>query len=183
MTTLSRRERRLIAVAILVAVVALVIFGLIMPVVDGFADRADARTALLATYARDERAIVQIASVRRAAEAQRTDMARFRLPGVSVTAAGDLLKERLGAAVAATGGDLRSTEDIAATAGTIRVRVDARLTNSQLVALLTGLQRGEPLLVLDNLTVTADQAFQTGRIGPMDVHLEVSGSYPTAAPR
>jgi hypothetical protein len=71
-------------------------------------------------------------------------------------------------------------EDVAATPGTIRVRSEARLTTAQMTALIVALQRSEPLLVIETLTVSADQALQTGRAGPMDVRLEVSGSYPAA---
>lgn len=183
MTRLSLRERRLVAVALLMALLALLLYGVLLPVVDGFAARAEARAALVDAYVRDERAIVQIASARRAAEAQRRDAARFRLAGGNATVAADRLKERVAAAVTATGGDLRSVEDIAASAGTIRVRSDARLTTAQLATLLAALQRGEPLLVFEALVVTADQSLQTGRSAPLDVRLEVSGLYPAATPR
>lgn len=181
MTGLSLRERRLIAVALLLAVLALLLYAVILPIVDGFAARAEARTELLETFARDERAVVQIASTRRAAEAQRGDAARFHLAGASAAVAADLLKERLAAAVTATGGDLRAIEDVAAQPGYIQVRTDARLTPAQLTQLLAGVQRGEPLLIIEDLAVTADDALQTGQSGPMDVRLEVSGSFP--APR
>lgn len=181
MTRLSLRERRLVAIAILVALVAAVVRGLIMPIVDGFATRDADRAALLATWAADERAVVQIASVRRAAEAQRRDAARFRLAGDTALLAADRFKERIGTAITATGGELRSIEDVAARPGMIRVRTDTRLTTGQLVTLLTGLQRGEPLLIVETLNLAADQALQTGRAGPMDVRLEISAPYP--APR
>ncbi|MBC7522393.1 MAG: hypothetical protein H7268_15040, partial [Sandarakinorhabdus sp.] len=128
-------------------------------------------------------AVAQIASTRRAAEAQRRDAGRFHLQGTNAAAAADVLKERVAAAGTASGGDLRSIDEVAAAPGMVRVRVDARLTTSQLAALLTGLQGGEPLLVTENLSVAATQAFQTGRSGPMDVQLEISGSYPAPAPR
>lgn len=183
MTAWSPRERRLVAVALLVALLALLLYGVILPLVDGFGSRAEARAVLLETYARDERAVVQIASVRRAAEAQRRDAARFRLEGDSAVPAADRLKERLAAAITATGGDLRSVEDLAAAKNSIRVRANARLTTAQLAEMLAAVQRGEPLLIVENLNVTADQALQSGRSAPMDVRLEVSGFYPAATPR
>lgn len=179
--TLTLRERRLIAVALLLAALLALLYGLILPVVNGFSARADERAALLERYALDERAVVQMPSARRAALAQRRDMARFRLDGATATLAADALKERLGAAITATGGELRAIEDVAAIPGSVRVRSDARLTTSQMTALVVALQRSEPLLVIETLTVSADQALQTGRSGPMDVRLEVSGLYP--APR
>ncbi len=183
MTALSLRERRLVAVAILFALLAALLYGIILPVVDGFSDRAAARTELLERYARDERAVTQIASTRRAAEGQRGDAARYRLDGTNAALAADGLRTRIGTAVAAAGGELRSAEDVAAAPGFIRVRTDCRVTTGQLSALLAGLQRSAPLLTIETLTVTADQALQTGRAAPMDVRLEISAPYPAAAPR
>ena len=183
MASLSIRERRLVAIAILCGLLALLIYGVVMPVIDGFSDRAARRAALGETYVRDERAVVQLASVRRAAEAQRRDAGRFRLQGASPTLAADALKDRVGAAVIAAGGDLRSVEDVAAAPGFIRVRADARMVNAQLAAFLGAIERSEPLLVVETLTVTADQAFQTGRASPLDIRIEISGSYPAATPR
>jgi general secretion pathway protein M len=180
---LSLRERRLVAVALLMALLALLLYAVILPIINGFSERAATRTTLLQTFERDERAVVQIASTRRAAEAQRQTSARFHLPGGSQAAANDKLKERVAAAIMASGGDLRAIEDVASAAGTIQLRADARLTTEQLAGLLVSLQRGEPLLIIEILSVTATQAFQTGRSGPLDVRLEISGSYPTPAPR
>ncbi|MFZ4689191.1 MAG: type II secretion system protein GspM [Polymorphobacter sp.] len=181
MTGLSLRERRLVAVALLIAALAVLLYVVILPIIDGFMARADERAALLETYERDARAVAQIVSTRRVAEAQQRDAGRFRLAGANAVAAADALKERIAAAVTATGGDLRAIEDSAGNSGTIQVRADARLTNGQLTGLLVGLQRGEPLLVIETLSVTATEAGQTGRSGPMDIRFEVSGSYP--APR
>lgn len=183
MTQLSLRERRLLAMALLMVVLTLLLYGLVMPVIDGFASRADTRAALAQTYERDERAIIQVQSARRAAEAQRRDQNRFRLAGSSQTAAADRLKERLAAAVTASGGSLRSVEDVAAGPGMIRVGVDARLTTAQLATTLATIERGEPLLALESLAVNADQSLQTGRASPLDVRLEASGLYPAATPR
>jgi general secretion pathway protein M len=183
LTQLSLRERRLVAVALLAALLAMVLYAIILPVINGFSDRAAERAALIATFERDERAVVQIDSIRRAAEAQRRDAARYHLQGGSAAVAADLLKERVAAAITASGGDLRAVDDVAAAAGTLQVRADARLTTSQLTAVLASLQAGEPLLVVEKLSVAATQAFQTGRSGPMDVQIETSGSYSTPAPR
>jgi len=181
MTSLSARERRLVAIALLVAVVALLLYLVILPITGGFAARADERAALQETYSRDERAVGQIVSVRRVAEAQKRDAGRFRLAGANSIRATDLLKERVAAAIVASGGDLRAVEDVAAGSGQILIRLDARLTNDQLTGLLFTLQNDEPLLVIETLSVTATEASQTGRSGPMDIRIEVSGSYP--APR
>jgi hypothetical protein len=160
-----------------------VLYAIVLPIVDGFADRSAARAALIESYQDDERAVAGLATLRRAASLQRKDAAVFRLPGATPLAATDALKDRLATAVTGLGGDLRAVEEVVAPAGTIRVRTDARLTTAQLVKLLTQLQNSPPILVIETLTVTADQALQTGRAGPMDVRVEVSAAYSAAAPR
>lgn len=179
-STLTLRERRLIAVALLLGALLLLLYGIILPVIGGFTTRAEDRDALLQRYALDERAVMQMPSALRAAKLQQRDMARFRLTGATATLAADGLKERVGGAITATGGELRVIEDVAASPGTIRIRGDARLTTAQLSNLLVALQKSEPLLIIESLSVSADQALQTGRSGPMDVRLEVSGFYPAA---
>ena len=183
LNSLSIRERRLIAVALLVALLALALYAVVLPLVDGFTDRTAAREALLETYRTDERAVAQLAALRRAADAQRRTVEPYRLTGRTAVIAADQLRERIGGAIVAAGGDLRGVEDVAATPGTIRVRTDARLTTPQLARVVAVLQNSPPLAVIDSLTVTADQALQTGRPGPMDVRLEISAPYPAAAPR
>lgn len=184
MSSLSARERRIVAIGLLVAAIALVWLAIVAPVIDGFAERAAARDELTVRYARDARAVAQVVSVRRAAERQRATRARFVLVAATPLAAGDRLKERLATTVAASGGALRSVEDLAGgSPGQIRARLDARLSPRQLSAVLTRLDAEAPLLVFDSLTVAADQAFATSRAGPMDVRLEVTAAIPAPQPR
>lgn len=178
---LSAREAKLVAVAILLGVLALAWYALVAPVVGGFADRAARRDELRAAYARDTRIAAQIPSIRRAADAQRADLARFVLVPAAGAGPSDLLRDRIAAAVAASGGALRGVEEAAAAPGAVKLRADLQLTTGQLAALLANLQRGAPLLIVDSLTVAADEAFQTNRSANMDVRLEVSAR--TAAPK
>ena len=180
---LSAREARLVAVAILLGLIALVWYGLVAPVVGGFADRAAHRDALRAADARDTRIAAQIPSIRRAAGIQRADMARFVLLPAAGAGPGDVLRDRIAAAVAASGGALRSVEDAAAAPGAVKVRADLQLTTGQLAALLANLQRGAPLLIVESLAVAADEAFQTNRSANMDVRLEVSARAAAPQPR
>lgn len=184
MAGLSLRERRLVAVGLLVAALALAWLLVAAPLIDGFAARAAARDELLLRYARNARIIAQLPSVRRAAEQQRRTQSRFILVAPTPIAAADSLKERLAATVGASGGALRSVEDLAGTTpGQMRVRLDARLSPRQLSTVLTRLETEAPLLLFDSLTVSADQAFATSRAGPMDVRLEITAAIPAPAPR
>lgn len=182
MARLSPRERKLVAVLLLVGALALVWYGLLAPLVGGFTDRAAARRALIESYQRDARAVAQIPSIRRAAEAQRASADRFVITGANP---GDVLRDRVAAAIVAAGGTLKSIEDVAgdSAATMVRVRADGQLTIPQLNALLAGLAQGTPLLVVDTLSVAADEAFQTNRPGQMDVRLEVSARIAAPKPR
>lgn len=181
MTRLSARERRLVAVLLLVAAIALAWFGLVAPVADGFAGRAERRAALRDTYARDERTIGQIPAMSRQADLQRRDRARYLLVAPTPAAAAAVLKERLGGTVAAAGGEVRTVEDVAAPAGRLRARLDARLTLPQLTAVLQRLETAPPLLLVDAMTVATDPGRQAAGPAPMDVRLEIDAATP--APR
>jgi len=184
MARLSLRERRLVAIGILIAVLALVWLVVVAPLLAGFTLRAAEREALLERYERDERIIAQQPSVRRAAVQQRRAAALFVAPSATPLAAADALKERLGAAVTASGGELRSVEDVARSEpAEVGARLTARLSPRQLSDVLSRLQSQPPLLVFDSMIVAADQAFATSRAGPMDVRLEVSAAVPAPQQR
>jgi len=185
MTRLSPRERKLVALLLLVGALFAVWYGVLAPLVGGFVDRAAARQALIESYQRDARAVAQIPSIRRAAEAQRASAEKFVITGANP---GDQLRDRVAAAVVASGGALKTIEDVAGdvsggTPSTVRVRADSQLTIPQLNVLLAGLAQGTPLLVVDALSVAADEAFQTNRPGQMDVRLEVSARIAAPKPR
>lgn len=70
MRTLSPRERKLIAVLILVAAVALVLAGVIGPIVSGFSERAARRDALIQTFHANEQRIASLGALQAEAERQ-----------------------------------------------------------------------------------------------------------------
>ncbi len=179
--SLTLRERRLIAGGLAIAAVLLAWLLVVAPIVGGFGDRADARAEALIRYDRDERAIGQLPSLRRAAVAQRRDRDRYVIAAPSATVAADRLKERLSATVLAAGGEVRLVEDLARSGAVARARLDARLDLAQLATVLTRLRGEPPLLSLDTLTVATDPQAIVTHAGPMDVRLEASAA--TAAPQ
>ena len=180
MSRLNPRERRLVAAALLVAAAALGWLLLLQPLIGGFGDRAVQRAELADRYARDVHATAQLAALRRAADRQRADAGRFVLTAANP---GDTLRDRITGAVAASGGTLRSIEDVAAEPATVRVRADAQLTGEQLTATLAALDRDVPLLTVESLTVAADEAFKTNRPGAMDIRFEITARLAAPQPR
>ncbi len=73
MTSLSDRERRLVAILILIALIALGWLAIVSPILSGFEARAAERERLTLVQASNERLIDNVARLRRTAEAQRAN--------------------------------------------------------------------------------------------------------------
>lgn len=174
MTSLSARERRLVAILLLLALIAGLWLGVLSPLLSGFAERAETRTALQQQFARNERQIAAIARLRQTIESQRESSSDYRTPGKTPSDAAENLKERLTNLVVGAGGELRAVQDASERPGWVRVWVEARLTLPQLVTTLTKVQNQAPFLEVNGVTIAADRALQSGKLDVMDVRIEVS---------
>jgi general secretion pathway protein M len=174
MKPLTPRERKLVAVALLLGVIALVWLGVIQPLLGGFAERAERRTELADQYSQNERLIGRIGQLRRVAEEQRRQRTAFALPAPDAGQAAELLKERLAAALDKSGGELRGTEAVETRAGWARASASAVVSNGQLLDWLAGLTAQQPYLVLESVTIGADRALNSNRVDLMDVKIEAS---------
>ena len=183
MRPISSRERKLVAIGLLVALIAAVQLGIVAPILDGFAARAARREELLLRYQHNERTIASIARLRRKAERQGAELGRFTLSAATAELAGELLKERLQRTIESAGGEFRSSDEVTAPTGWIRARADCELTLDQMTRLLRQLQNEPPYLVVESLTVSADKALLSGQPGPMDVRIEAAIPYRPAASR
>lgn len=182
MRRLSERERRLLAVGLLVLVVALAWLAVAAPIIGGFEARAEERRLLRATLARNERLLASLPQLRRRAEAQRREAGRYALPQADPAQAREALKARLAATLAAGGGEVRSVQDADGErpAGWVGARADATVTLSQLHDSLERLGNEEPYVVIEYLSIGADRAFTTGVSGPLDVRVEVAAQHRAA---
>lgn len=183
MRATTARERRLIAVALLVLAVALVQLLVVAPILGGFAARAARRDQLLLEYRHNVRAIASIPRLRRQAEGQRETVARFALDARSPEQAHQLLRERIERVVTQVGGEFEAGEDADAPAGWVGVRTAARMTLDQFARVLARLQDDPPWLVVTALDVSADQALVNGRLNPMEVSFEAQIPTRPAQPR
>lgn len=174
MKPLTLRERRLVAIGLLIALLAFVYLGVVTPLLSGFAERAERRDTLSAQFAQNERMIARIAGLRRTAETLSRDQSRFTLAAPNAEAAGERLKERLGSALERAGGELRSTETVEAPQGWTRAAAAGQMTNDQIVTMLERLQNEPPYLAIEALTIIADRALVSGKLDRMDVKLEAS---------
>lgn len=183
MRTMSKRERRLLAGALLIGTIALAWLIVVAPIVNGFADRADRRAQLRMTYAHQQRTIASVPRLRRQAERQRAAIGDFALPTASLDAGRERLRDRLLQTVEGVGGDFRESVDAEGRPGWARVQASARLSLSQLTFLLDRLQNEPPYLIIDSLTIAADEAVVTGKPSALDIQLEASIPLRPAAAR
>ncbi|VXD01446.1 type II secretion system protein GspM [Sphingomonas sp. 8AM] len=170
---LSPRERRLVALLILVALLALCWFVIVSPIVAGFAERAAARDALSLRYMHDLQTIAAIPRLRRQAEEERAALAPLILRVRGGDDAREWLKSRLQRTVEQSGGEWRDAVDAGAPPGWAGARADARLTEPQLVGVLKALQIGPPWLVVGRLTVVADGAAVPKDPSVLEVQVDV----------
>jgi type II secretory pathway component PulM len=184
MTSLSDRERRLIAILILVAVITLGWLAIVSPILCGFEARAAERERLALVQASNQRLIDNAAQLRRQAEAQKADMTRYHVIAATPEAAAEQLKERVSALIGAAEGEVRALQDVEAEAGRIALRIEARVDAGQLVRLLERLQNAEPLMVVSALSVSASAAPGIEASAPssrkLDVRLDLAASYSPA---
>ncbi|MGL6043314.1 MAG: type II secretion system protein GspM [Sandaracinobacteroides sp.] len=178
---LSLREQRLLALGLLVLALALVARVLVIPVIDGFSARAEARATLEMQAARNARLIASVPRLGRIAIRQRTELRAFLLTAPNAEKGGEILQERLRTAVEAVGGELLEAASLEAAPDQLKARADARLSEPQLQRLLVELQDRAPYLSVDNLTVTTEDALLTGESGALSVRLDLSVPFVAAA--
>ena len=178
MRPLSTRERRLVAIGLLVATVAIIWFLILSPFIGGFLDRAEQRRELIATHQRNQTLMAQIPLWGRLAEAQRRTADRFAIPAQSEQLAVEALKERLAKLAADEGFQITAMQDLDSDTPTseAKVRADLQITLTQLHESIRRLETEGPY-VIEYLSVSADRALATGRSARLVVRLEVGAPW------
>lgn len=179
MRPLASRERRLLALGILLAVVAVFWLAVLGPLIGGFFDRAQARRDLIATYQRNERVVRSLPRWRELAEAQRRTADRFAITAPNEQQAVEALKERILHLAAEDGYSVSAVQDLQANAaaGQVKVRADLLLSLRQLYASLRRLGAEGTYVVVEYISISADRAFATGHAAPLAVRLELSADW------
>ena len=137
MRPLSTRERKLIAVLILVLAVALVLTIVIGPVASGFSDRAARREALVQTFHANELRIGSLGALQAEAERQTGAMRGLFMAAPDAGEASEALRERVETAVQELGGDIKASDAVPAYDGWARPARDMRVSHAQLAAFLS----------------------------------------------
>ncbi len=181
--TLSPREARLVAILVLVALIGLVWLLVLGPVLGGFAERSTQRDELTTRLAANDRMIASVPRLRRVAEARERALGSVIQIAPDAASANGALRDRLQAALVATGGSFRGAEDLPATRTRVSCRLRARLSPEQLNRFLVLIQNTRPALVVTSLVVGGEDALVTGRASDLDVQLEASVPVRLAASR
>lgn len=179
----SRHAPRLIAVGILSLVLAVPVFGLLLPAMDAL----EARRARVATLEGQVARLRALAGAREGLLKQSTDLAARRgnsgllLNAGSEAAAAASLQNIVKTAVARAGGDLRSTQSLPAAddSGVRRMTVRAHLSTEieGLRVFLHAIESGAPLLFVDDLDIRARSGAQRDEEGAvlLDVRIDLAG--------
>lgn len=177
MRPLSPRERKLVAVLILVLAVSLVLMLVIGPVVSGFTERAARRDALVQTFHANEQRIGSLNALQAEAERQVGEMRALFMAAPDPDEAGESLRARIEAAALEAGADVKASEALPADDGWARAALDVRLGHTQLAGLLARLNALKPALALDGLTVIAEDALTNPKSDVLDVRLEATAPF------
>ena len=180
---MSARERRLVALLVLTALIAAVYLLLVAPIVAGFASRAERREQSGLRYVHNLRTIASIPRLRRAAEQQRGAVDLFVVDARSIEAAREQVKDRLQRAIESAGGAFVEGADAEGRPVWARVRGVARMTLPQVTGALARLQNEPPWLVVETVGITANDALVTGQSSAMDIEIEISLPIRPAAAR
>lgn len=183
MKTPNAREQRLIAVLILVAVLAIAWLGIVQPLVEGFAERREARALLLAQHRRNQQVAASLPLLRAAARRQRADAPRFALPARNGAEAIERLRDLVRAAAKRNAVVMRMSQSGADRPGWAMLRVNGVMELGHFARFVADVQNGQPIMLITSTSIAANAAFQTGTAGPMEVQLEISAPYDAAAIR
>ncbi len=176
MRAISSRERRLVAVGLLLCCIAGIWEFAVMPLLDGFAMRAETRTDLLAAYARNDSILAGLPAWRREAEQQTRTASRFAISAPTAVVGVETLTQRISQVVRAAGGTVQSTQEVQADLPRtwIGVQSDLRLTISQLNAVLARFENEEPYVVVDYLSIAVNPERRPGGAESLAVRMAIS---------
>lgn len=185
MTALSRLLRRLLALALLLAVPALLYLGAVAPVrayYNSLVAKAATLEDTLARYRKLGAERPQLAVALRSAEAREPDAALY-LEGASDALAAARLQERLNTIVKDSGGSIDSVRVLESAPDgpyrrvSVELLIESRI--EALRAILYRIETGKPSLFIKSVNITTITGIRLGRPltepADLDVRLEVYG--------
>ena len=181
MMVLSARERKLVALGLLVGVVVLVEGLVVQPILSGFAERADERAGLALQFAHQEQTIASLPRLRQMARASAARQRAYVAMAASPDAAGSTLEDRLRLAAESVGGEYRAGDHDGTGPQRVRARAVVRMPIDKLALWLEHLENEQPYLVVEQLGIGADAALASQKAEALDVKIEVSVPFARAS--
>jgi general secretion pathway protein M len=184
MRPLQPRERKIVALGVLVGLLAGIWLALVAPLLDGFQARAQRREQLLSEHQANRRLLDSVPTLQAAALEQRRTASLYQISAPTAAVATEALKQRLSTALSGAGGAVGAVQPVQAgvPAGWVSARAEVQIGLPQLVAAIRQLENEGPYVVVQYLSIQADRAASTGRAAPLDVRLQVSALFrPTPA--
>ena len=176
MSGLTERERRLIALAILVGLIAAAWLLVVSPVLAGFSTRREARAAAAEELTRDARLIADFGAVRGRLAALHQAGGVYAITAPSAAVAAEAARARVAAAVGAAGGLLQAVREQPAARG-LRLQADMRIGLADLIGLLRRLEQDRPCAAIEGLSIAAPEATGSDGAAPLEVRLELTYGY------
>lgn len=183
MRPLSRRERGIVAIGLLVTLVAIMYTLAVAPLMRGFSARAAQRQTLTLQIQRNSATIASIERLRRQVERGESQLAGFAILAPSRTAGRAQLAQRVQAAIESAGGEVRDSDPAQAPAGWVGARVTARMTLAQAASALARLQNDRPPLTIEGVTIGAEATDISDKTGAMEISVETAVPIFSATPR
>ncbi len=176
MRPLSRRKQRLAAFALLFTAIALAWNFVLLPIIDGFAERAETRDALYAQYNRNDRILAGGAGWRMATKQQSESKTQFAVVAPTRAVGSEHITRRVVQAVRIAGGTMLESQEVKTRTSPewIGVRCDMRLSLGQLTAVLKHLQIEDPYVVVDYLSISSAGNSQSDELDNLAVRMDVS---------
>jgi hypothetical protein len=173
--TLSPREKRLIAFAILAGLVVGVWQCVLWPTIDGFLARDDERQKLIAEYQSNERILAGLPGWSAQAREQARTASFYAISAPNESIAIEILSQRLTRNVTAAGGSVVNTVPVPEKTlrGWIHVKSDMELTVGQLYAVLTRIQNEVPYVVVGHLAVDAHPGASRDEPQSLSVRMDI----------
>jgi general secretion pathway protein M len=169
------RRGQILAAGLLLLAIIVVWLGVVGPILDFYATRADEVAGLQARATREAALIASLPELKQAAQIAAQTPQRAVLAGNSDAIAGAALQEQVQSMATASSAQLTSIETLPAEqVGAYRrigVRVELSAQLAVVVALLRAIEEAQPSMLIDDIRLTATP------VGPQNTQLPLDGAF------
>ena len=174
MNALSDREQKLVAVALLMAVLAAIWLGAVSPWINGFEARRERRVTALTQLAQNARLIAGGPALRAALAVRRRSAADVAFVAPSTAVGVDFARRRVLDAAQAASLHLSSLHSVAGPTQTLRLDAEVHGDVTQLTRFIQILENGSPCASVDEIVINAANPEQSAPSALLEAHLAIT---------